>query len=184
MNIDGSDQRQLTNSPGGAQGAQFSPDGRWLVYRTSLGKSTVWKIPADGSGDRVQLTDKTSQGATVSPDGKMVAYFYREEANTPIRIAVAAFEGEPQPPIKTFELPEIWSPPLRWTPDGRALAYIDRQGGLYNIVAQPLDGGKPVKLTDFKTDRLFGFDFSRDGKQIALSRGAINSDVVLIKDFR
>jgi len=39
-------------------------------------------------------------------------------------------------------------------------------------------------LTDFKADRIFWFDFSRDGKQLALSRGTQTSDVILIKDFR
>jgi hypothetical protein len=39
-------------------------------------------------------------------------------------------------------------------------------------------------LTDFKTDQMFWFDFSRDGKQLALSRGTQTSDVVLIRDFR
>jgi eukaryotic-like serine/threonine-protein kinase len=183
MNIDGSDQRQLTNGLGGAQSPQFSPDGRWLVYRTALGKSTVWKIPADGSGEPVQLTDKPSLAPTISPDGKLIAYLYRDET-APWRIAVAPFEGELQAPIKTFDVPTPYSIPLRWTPDGRAVAYIDRRGGVSNILAVPLDGGKPVKLTDFKADRIFSFDFSRDGKQIALSRGTINNDVVLIKDFR
>jgi hypothetical protein len=47
-----------------------------------------------------------------------------------------------------------------------------------------LDGGKPVQLTDFKTDQIFWFDFSRDGKQLALSRGTQTSDVILIRDFK
>ena len=68
--------------------------------------------------------------------------------------------------------------------DGRALAYGDTRGGVSNIVAQPLDGGQPRQLTDFKADRIFWFDFSRDGRQLALSRGTQTSDVILIKDFR
>jgi hypothetical protein len=47
-----------------------------------------------------------------------------------------------------------------------------------------LDGGKPVRLTDFKTDQIFWFDFSRDGKQLALSRGTQTSDVILIRDVK
>jgi hypothetical protein len=30
----------------------------------------------------------------------------------------------------------------------------------------------------------FWFDFSRDGKQLALSRGTQTSDVILIRDFK
>jgi hypothetical protein len=56
--------------------------------------------------------------------------------------------------------------------------------GRYEILSLPLDGGPPKQLTDFKADQIFWFDFSRDGKQLALSRGTQTSDVVLIKDFR
>ncbi len=181
MNIDGSDQRQLANGASGEASARFSPDGRWLVYRTALGRWTVWKMPADGSGQPVQLTDKYSRSPTVSPDGKLIAYFYRED-NGPWRIAVAPFEGGE--PLGTFDIPALPNASLRWTPDGRAVAYVDTRNGVSNIVAQPFDGGKPVQLTDFKADRIFSFDFSRDGKQLALSRGAINNDVVLISNFK
>lgn len=184
MNIDGSNQQQLTNGARGEQDARFSPDGRWLVYRPALGRATVWRIPADGSGEPVQLTDKISISPTVSPDSKLVAYYYREDENAPWRIAVAPLEGGE--PLKTFDFSRSFSTAslLRWTPDGRALAYPITRNGVSNIFAQPLDGGAPKQLTDFKADRIFSFAFSRDGKQIALSRGTQTSDVVLIKDFR
>jgi Tol biopolymer transport system component len=73
---------------------------------------------------------------------------------------------------------------LRWTPDGRALTYVDTTDGVSNIWSLPLDGGKPVQLTNFKTDQIFWFNFSRDGKQLVLSRGTETSDVVLIRNFR
>jgi len=31
---------------------------------------------------------------------------------------------------------------------------------------------------------IFAFDWSRDGKQLALTRGSENSDVILISNFR
>jgi hypothetical protein len=39
-------------------------------------------------------------------------------------------------------------------------------------------------LTDFNTGQIFAFDWSRDGKQLAVSRGTINNDVVLISNFK
>ncbi|MDQ3648982.1 MAG: protein kinase [Acidobacteriota bacterium] len=180
MNTDGSDQRQLTNGANGEDSPQFSPDGRWLVYRTSSGKPTVWKIPTDG-GEPVQLTDKRSFSPTISPDGKLVAYIYLDE-NAPLRIAVAPLDGGD--PLKTFAVPIISSIPLHWMPDGRALAYIDTKNDVSNIFAQPLDGSAPKQLTDFKADRIFSFDYSRDGKQLALSRGTQKSDVFLFSDFK
>jgi|SRR2546427_2010056 len=73
---------------------------------------------------------------------------------------------------------------VRWTPDGRALTYINTRGIVSNIWLQPVDGGPPKQLTDFKTDRIFSFDWSRDGKWLGCSRGVVDSDVVLIKGFR
>ena len=181
MNIDGRDQRQLTNGIG-EQSPQFSPDGRWVVYRQAFGKLNVWKVSAEG-GEPVQLNDKESRNPTVSPDNKLIAYLYRDE-NTPWTMAVASLDGGK--PLKTFNLAATATPnvPLRWAPDGHAVAYVETDNGVSNIVAQPLDGGAPKQLTDFKADGIFWFDFSRDGKQVAFSRGTQTSDVILIKDFR
>jgi len=181
MNLDGSDQRQLTNGASGEQNPQFSPDGRWLVYRTAFGRASVWKMPATG-GDAVPITGKMSRTPTVSPDGTLVAYVYREDEG-PWRLAVAPFDGGE--PVSTFELPSPYEPRgVRWTPDGRAIAYLDARNGVSNIVAQPLDGGAPVPVTSFTTGRILAFAWSRDGKQLALSRAMGGGDVVLIKDFR
>ena len=45
-------------------------------------------------------------------------------------------------------------------------------------------GGTPRQLTDFRSDLTFFFDWSRDGKQLALARGTRTNDVVLITDFK
>ncbi|MCM3874029.1 MAG: hypothetical protein ND895_25355, partial [Pyrinomonadaceae bacterium] len=73
---------------------------------------------------------------------------------------------------------------IRWTSDGRGLTYINTQGGVSNIWRQPLNGGEPVQLTNFTTGRIFNFDWSRDGKWLALARGSVTSDVVLISQLR
>ena len=42
----------------------------------------------------------------------------------------------------------------------------------------------PKQLTNFTSDRIFEFDISRDGRQLALSPVTQASDVVLISDFK
>ncbi len=131
------------------------------------------------------LTDKWTSNPTVSPDGSLVACWYRDDQpNTLTKVAIIPFAGGD--PVKVLDVPSSVniSAGLRWTPDGRALNYVDTTGGVSNIWSLPLDGGKPVQLTDFKTDQIFWFDFSRDGKQLALSRGTQTSDVILIRDFK
>jgi hypothetical protein len=42
----------------------------------------------------------------------------------------------------------------------------------------------PRQITYFKSDSIGVFDWSRDGKQLALWRGTQNQNVVLIRDFK
>ncbi|HEY3139006.1 MAG TPA: DPP IV N-terminal domain-containing protein, partial [Blastocatellia bacterium] len=183
MDIDGRNPKQLT-SGAGELFPQCSPDGKWIVYYSSEfpNKPTLWKVPIDG-GEPVQVTDEFSVLPTISPDGKLIAYFYRDERIIPARgIAVIPFEGGQ--PIKRFEISATAYAWTRWTPDGRGLTYIDTRGGVSNLWTQPLDGGRPKQLTEFKDGRMFWFDWSRDGKQLAFVRVVVSNDVVLISSIR
>ena len=71
---------------------------------------------------------------------------------------------------------------LQWTLDGQAITYVKTTGRVSNIWSQPLDGGPPKPLTDFKSDSIFSFNWSRYGKQLVYARGAVTTDVVLIRD--
>jgi len=68
-------------------------------------------------------------------------------------------------------------------PDSRALAHIDRSHPS-DIISEAITGGPPKQLTSFKDGRIFNFAWSRDGKQLAIARGLVTSDVVLISNFR
>ena len=72
---------------------------------------------------------------------------------------------------------------FRWTHDGRALAYVDPKN-LSNINSQIIDGGPSKQVTNFKSDLTFSFAWSRDGKRLALARGTVTKDVVLISNFK
>ena len=178
MNIDGSDAHSVTkeNPVRYAVPISLSADGNLLFYtEKGNGFPFTFKIPSDGNGEPVKISEKPIYGGQVSPDGKQIAYFYIEKDNTfPLEIAPIS-DGKP---TKTFPStdPTLY---LRWSPDGRSLVYGSVTNGVCNLLSQPISGGEPKKLTDFKTEIIFSYDFSRDGKQIALSRGNITSDVLL-----
>jgi len=179
MDIDGSNARQLTNGTYASHPA-FSPDGRWIIY-TSIGTSqpNLWKVSIEG-GEAVKLNDKLAMAPTVSPDGKLIAcYYWDEKLDSQLGIALIPIEGGQ--PVKTFNLP---AQTVRWNLDGSALTYVDSRSGVSNIWSQPIDGGKPVQLTDFKSDLIFAFEWSHDGRQVASARGVATSDVVLFSDFQ
>ncbi len=66
----------------------------------------------------------------------------------------------------------------------RSVLYVDARGGVSNIWTQPIDGSAPKQLTNFKSDLIFAYALSRDGKQLVLSRGSFSNDVVLIADVQ
>jgi WD40-like Beta Propeller Repeat len=53
-----------------------------------------------------------------------------------------------------------------------------------NIWEQPLAGGNPVQVSKFSSGDMFGFAWSRDGKQLAFSRGQRTTDVIMMSNFR
>ena len=183
MEIDGSNPKQLTNVAS-AQNAEITPDGRWVVYSgTETGLSNLWKVPIDG-GSPIRLTDYTSSGPVPSPNGKLIAFKFVDEQATPKRQRFAIMTVEGGQITKVFDLPQPLEQMIRWTPDGRALTYVDTRDGISNNWAYPIDGSPPKQLTGFKSDRVFGYAWSRDGKQLAVARGSIATDVVLISAFR
>ena len=96
------------------------------------------------------------------------------------RLAVLPIDGGP---LKVFDAKLGIPGRIRWTPDGRAVTYLSPQNGIFDIWSQPLDGGEPKRLTNFKADAIFSFDWSRDNK-LVISHGTSTSDVVLIRNAR
>jgi serine/threonine protein kinase/Tol biopolymer transport system component len=181
MDIDGSNQKQLTTQEDYA--LDISPDGRWIVFMSwRTGRLTLWKVGIDG-GEPVQLSDLFITNGAISPDGKSIVCWYQDEKpNSPKRLIILPIEGGA--PTKTLDMPRTASGYPEWTADGKAITIYDSRSGTSNLWLQPLDGGPMKQLTDFKPDGLFARRTSPDGKSIALARGTITSDVILISDFR
>jgi eukaryotic-like serine/threonine-protein kinase len=182
MDIDGGNLKQLTS--GSLDGyPHCSPAGQWVVYsRFDTGRSTVWKVSIEG-GEPVQLTDKYSSFPVVSPNGRfVVCHYWNEQLESRDTVAIVPIEGGQ--PVKTFAIALQGAGLVRWSADGRALHYLDSRNGMTNIWSQPIAGGQARQVTNFKSDRLFRFDWSRDGKQLLSTRGTVTSDVVLMTESR
>ena len=74
------------------------------------------------------------------------------------------------------------SAPIAITPDGKAVAYTIVENGVGNVWAQPLDGSPGHRLTNFTSDQIRTFQFSPDGKSLAVVRFHVVSDVLLLRD--
>jgi Tol biopolymer transport system component len=147
------------------------------------------KLPIEG-GTPTQLTEDYGLHPVVSPDGQWIACFYALQVPDSVAVrgqgarTIAMLSINGGPAVKTFETLPAARGELKWTPDGKAVAYIASRGGVSNIWAQPIDGGPPKQLTNFNSEQVFNFAWSRDGKQLALSRGVVNRDVVLITGLK
>jgi Tol biopolymer transport system component len=165
--------------------ASPSPDGQWVFY-TNFGPGgfNIWKVSING-GAGVRVINKYALIPSVSPDGKLIACYFVDETTRATKIAIFSAEGGE--PLKLLDLPQTapsGSPPVRWTADGRAVTYIATRAGVSNIWLQPIDGTPPRQLTDYKDGRIFWFDWSRDGKWLAASRGVVTTDVILISNAK
>jgi len=187
MNVDGSNPTQLTT--GLSEGfPALSPDSHWVVYTSLDGaKPTLWRVSIDG-GTPIQVTDHVATTSAVSPDGKSIAFTYPESADpraAPNRIAVIPFEGGT--PEKSLTLPlggTVLTAIHWWSNDSKSIFYTATTNNVTNIWSQPLDGGSPKQVTQFKDMLITGFAWSHDGKQLACTRGALVRDAILITDLK
>ena len=126
-----------------------------------------------------------------SPEGRRIAYVAAPETpvvnpsspsgSQPNQLKVIAFHGGTL--MHQFDWPaSAWRP--RWAPRGDAIDYILTRNGVSNIWQQNLAGGAPKQITNFELGQIFDFDWSRDGRQLALTRGSESSDVILMSNLR
>jgi Tol biopolymer transport system component len=78
--------------------------------------------------------------------------------------------------------PTVTQRVVRWSPDGQSIAFVNSPGGLSDIWLQPLDGSPPRPQTAFKAEQILAFDWSHDGRSLAVVRGVETSEVVLIRN--
>jgi len=181
----GSSPKQLTFAKTESTWPAFSPDGKWVYFQHSDPNNpyTLWRVSIDG-GTPENVTDGIAIRATVSPDGKLIACWSNDQQqNSRWRLRVINSEGGAT--FNTFDVaPTVqvqWDTPLRWSPDGKFLVYVDHAGGIDNLWGQPIEGGAPKQLTKFDEGKIFSFGWLKD-LSLVTSRGVITSDVVLIKD--
>jgi Tol biopolymer transport system component len=178
----GANLKQLTTGKRGTH-AECTPDNRWVYYIAYDGEAKLARVPIEGGTSQV-ISDLPIDGLfDLSPDGKLAAFATLEHTGEhKERLAVVSVEPGQNAKIAEFERPRFGV--LRFSLDGKAVVYPAREQGVDNLWVQPLDGSKGHYLTDFKSERIYDFHWSFDGKQLALVRGHNDTDVVIIRDMQ
>jgi Tol biopolymer transport system component len=188
VDIDGGNPKQLTESTG-TPTFSITPDGNSVVYNPYLGG--ILKVSIDGGTPTTLVAKGSLVYPQVSPDGSLLAFFFSDPETKRPKIAVIKFDGGA--PVGTFDLSVTSGTSLyeslsyrsfHWSPDGRALIYINTLSGVSNLWRQPLDGSPAKQITDFKSDLIYNFAYSHDGRTLAFSRGSHTRDAVLISEVK
>jgi serine/threonine protein kinase/Tol biopolymer transport system component len=172
-----SNQTQLTSGRND-QGAQCSPDGKWVYYIALMENQALKRVPIEG-GTPETVIDDPSSGYSLSPDGKLVANLDIRELDHKLVLNVFSIADK-----KTtyHNIDPRASEPISFAPAGNAIVYKVREKGVDNLWMQPLDGSAYKQLTHFTAERIARFAFSPDGSRIAIERGHNESDAVLLRD--
>jgi serine/threonine protein kinase len=182
-----------------ATSPQCSPDGKWVIY-VQVASLTLMRVTITGEKPPEAIAQSPAvwmfDVLAFSPEGKRIAYLAPPEtpienstspavflpsASRPNQVKVIAFDGGAL--MHQFDWPAS-AGRSRWAPRGDAIDYVLTRNGVSNIWQQNLAGGAPKQITNFESGQIYDFDWSRDGRQLAFTRGTESSDVVLISNFR
>jgi tRNA A-37 threonylcarbamoyl transferase component Bud32/dipeptidyl aminopeptidase/acylaminoacyl peptidase len=166
--------------PGFLQGC--SPDASWYLYVDASDK--LFRAPLSGGAGHALTEAGAASGTDISADGKLVLYRYQELVNGVFALFAGVMRSDDGVRTKSFRLP-IGAGGLRWSPDGKSFQYGLTRDGAGNLWEQPIAGGAARLITHFPPgEDIGGFEWSKDGKQLAVVRGHVNSNVIVISDFR
>jgi Tol biopolymer transport system component len=188
VDTDGANPKRLTYGETDV-GPACSPDGKWVYYE-NLDTLQLFRVSIDGGTPELvpgtTLTGRlsASPGLGLSPDGKLLVFFAAStDPKMPVgKLALVSLDAGPKPEMQFVDPdPRIEALP-QFTPDGKAVVYRIREKGTDNLWLHPLDGSPGRQITNFQADWTQAYQFSLDGKSLAVMRTHVDSDIVLLHD--
>jgi eukaryotic-like serine/threonine-protein kinase len=182
MNIDGSNQVPLADVTGSTQSPRFAADGRTVVFFWFHdGARTLARVPVTG-GPVEPIVDTSTEYSyywAMSPNGRKIAYTYRDVEQKRSKLAVRNVESN-----EPFVIMDIWPTGyIKWTPDSKRIFYHERQAvqAVDSKVFQ-IDPTDPIPkvLYSGEPDIVGDLSYSQDGKKVAVIKGKTISDAVML----
>jgi eukaryotic-like serine/threonine-protein kinase len=191
INSDGSNPVQLTNGKN-QNAAVCSPDSKFVYYRSS-GSEQLYRVALAGGEPEAVAGSDVPHGIVgssvlgISPDGKTLAFLSTVELpgaglTNVQKIVLVPLDAGPHPQARMLDVHLGTSAGPRFSPDGKAVVYTIRQNDVDNLWLQPLDGSPGRQITNFPKEQIRVWHFSPDGKSLAMIRGHVESDAVLLQD--
>jgi Tol biopolymer transport system component len=169
MDPDGSNLVYLADNPAGSEfDGDWSPDGRFIVYRDSTRgmnvDDEVYVVRADGTGTR-NLSDHPANdwGPAWSPDGSTIVFNSDRDGGL-LRGYFVDPDGSNLRPVGV----EQWFEYPSWSPDGSRIVFEGALGATYDIFTLEIATREVTRLTDAPGDDSWAV-WSPDGSSIAFS---------------
>ncbi|MGA7235927.1 MAG: protein kinase [Bryobacteraceae bacterium] len=175
-------EKQLTSGPDSSYVTAWSRDGRY-IFCSRVGTNThdIWALPADEAGLEskpflVTHIDGYGGSATLSPDGRWVAYHSMESGR--IEVYVRPFAAASSARTGKWQASRQGGISPRWRADGRELFYLSPDGMVSAAAVRTASEDFRVDTSHalfhgltFQLDR--GWDVSADGQRfLVLAEGA------------
>jgi Tol biopolymer transport system component len=182
VDLDGNNLTQITNGAGeGSPSCRIQSNDLVFSGTDPNGHTLLYKMELGGAAP-VALSDQFLLAPAVySPDGtRILAALVDPKTGTTKGSILPASGGAP---LYSHDVPSTLDPMaiVGWMPDGRGFAALDDRSGIPNLWTFPFDGSPGKQITHFHQLEIHGFAWSPDGKRIALARGPIEGNVVLIR---
>lgn len=130
VNLQGSDLKKLTASPGLNCHPAVSPDGSKIAFCSSRdGHYQIYVMNSDG-GNVTRLTESPSRDMRPawSPDGKRIAFTSTRDGNHEIY----AMQSDGSRPVRLTNHPDRDDFPV-WHPDGKQILCVSERGGRHDL---------------------------------------------------
>ena len=185
MEVDGNNQRRLTNNPNIDTHPSWSPDGKRIAFMSDrdghfnipggLPNYEIYVMDADG-GNPQNLTNDPNDDKfpSWSPDGKRIVFSSDRDGNREnYEIYVMDADGNNQQRITDNDFYDTYP---SWAPDGERIAFMSRRDGHFigefglssEIYVMDADGKNMRRLTNNRKNE-WSPSWSPDGKWIVFS---------------
>ncbi len=191
LDANGQNLTEITKeTDGGRRSPQISPDGNWLYYnfRNKDGGKTMRKNLLDGKEETVFENEKVQCGffLALSSDGKYLAcpnwQFHARNHPDNYIAEIAIFSTEDTNYLRLIPLANSL-PVYRFSPDSKSIEFVANLEDGTQIMRQGFDESEPKPILTMPKDRIFNFAWSKNGKQMAISKGQQIRDAVLLTEF-
>ena len=177
--------QRLRDEAGSLQDAEYSRDGKWLVYRTN---SDLFAVRTAGDTTPIPLvaTQFSERSPRVSPDGRWLAYVSDESG---FNVYVRPFPNTGS--ARWLVSPVGGADPV-WSPSGRELFYKSNLMGLVAAAVLPGDtfalGRQQVLFSITKYVNYWqwsDYDVTPDGRRFVMIRsaGQPHDQVIVVENF-